>query len=195
VWVLHKSLVGTDVSPWSKWTTAHQIAFQPSAVMSMLDPQDGLEYVFMGDSLGNVYRLEGSGEDGDAGQVPIRVERTSKMIKAGRDAEWYDFEGWVYFRRGEEITLEISMEFQGVSGYTSTSTVPLKGLEYDTTWGGNFYWGGGSYWGTPFKGRLTRTSFDIPGQSDACQVKVAIEGNDPFQITEIGFRLTGSSKG
>jgi hypothetical protein len=35
--------------------------------MSMLDPSDGLEYVFMGDDSGNVYRLEGTGTTGDGG--------------------------------------------------------------------------------------------------------------------------------
>lgn len=194
VWLLQKSLIDSGLSPWSKWTTRHQMAFQPTAVMSMLDPMDGLEYVYLGDSSGNVYRLEGSGE-GDAGQLPVKVSRLSKLYKAPLDAEYHEFEGWLYHRKGDEVTITIQMEYQGISGYTATVTVPLKGLSYDTVWQGDVWWGGQFYWGVAFRGRLRKTTFDIPGQSDACQVRITAESTKDFEITEIGFRLTGSSKG
>ena len=38
---------GNQLSPWSKYVTGHALAFQPTAVMNMLDPSDGLEYVFL----------------------------------------------------------------------------------------------------------------------------------------------------
>lgn len=194
VLVLHKPIIGTDFSPWSIWTTEHEMAFLPSAVMSMLDPSDGLEYVFMGDDQGNVYRLEGSGSSGDGGQSPVVTERLSKLYSAQLDEEYYDFEGWVKYRKGTTITLTIDLEFHGISGYTTTVTVPLKGVEYDSVWRG-FYWGGGYYWGVRFQGRFVRTTFDGTGQSDSCQVRAKVESSDTFEIAEIGFRLTGSSKG
>ena len=45
IWVLYKPLLVTNLSPWSKWTTLHSMAMNPTAIMNMLDPQDGLEYV------------------------------------------------------------------------------------------------------------------------------------------------------
>jgi hypothetical protein len=66
IWVLHRPLVGTGLSPWVKWTTRHDMSFNPTCLMSVLDPADRLEYTFMGDDSGNIYKLEGSGS-GDGG--------------------------------------------------------------------------------------------------------------------------------
>ena len=66
VHVLHTDFIGSDLSPWSKWTTDNAFSFQPTATMLCRDPVDGLQYVFMGDAEGNVYRLEGTGT-GDGG--------------------------------------------------------------------------------------------------------------------------------
>ena len=98
LWVLHKSLVGLGLSPWSKWTTKHESAFEFTAMMNCLDPVTGLEYVFAGDSSGKLYRIEGSGS-GDAGTVNVSTERLSGLIKAPLNAEAYDIEGWVLYRR------------------------------------------------------------------------------------------------
>lgn len=60
-WVLYKPLIGSDLSPWIKYTTVHSSAFMPTAIMNMFDPSDSLEYTFWGDASGNVYRMEGTG--------------------------------------------------------------------------------------------------------------------------------------
>jgi hypothetical protein len=73
VWVFDNALTDGKVSPWMRWTSAHALGFLPTFVMSMLDPTDGLEYVFMGDENGNVYRLEGTGTTGDGGSASCPI--------------------------------------------------------------------------------------------------------------------------
>lgn len=78
VWVFDTVTRDGEQSPWMRWRTSHPLAFQPTFVMSMLDPLDGLEYVFMGDASGNVYRLEGTGSFGDgASAATAQIPRAS----------------------------------------------------------------------------------------------------------------------
>jgi len=42
VWVYNTAMIGGDLSQWMRWRTNHALAFQPTFVMSMLDPADGL---------------------------------------------------------------------------------------------------------------------------------------------------------
>jgi hypothetical protein len=73
VWVFDNAIKEGKVSPWMRFTSAHALGFLPTFVMSMLDPSDGLEYIFMGDENGNVYRLEGTGTTGDGGAASAPI--------------------------------------------------------------------------------------------------------------------------
>ena len=106
-WVLHKPLIGSPVSPWMKWTTNHASAFQPTAIMNAYDPSDGLEYIFFGDSSGNVYRMEGSGVLGDAGTTNISTKRVSALFEAELGARMFQLNGWIRYRAPNAITINI----------------------------------------------------------------------------------------
>jgi hypothetical protein len=86
IWVLNKSLIDrlttqnyvssktsdSPLSPWVKITTGHSSNLNPTAMMCIVDPDDGLEYVYWGDENGNLYRMEGTGA-GDAGSAEINT--------------------------------------------------------------------------------------------------------------------------
>jgi len=185
-WVLHKPMIGQPVSPWSKWTTTHPMAFQPTAVMNAYDPQDKLEYVFMGDTFGNIYRLEGTGS-GDGGTYDITCERLTGMVRIPSDASMYNIDGWIIYRKNVAATVTLRFEYAGISVFNETITISIPADTSGIYWGG-FYWGGG-YWGSKFAGRLTRQRFGVPGRSTEFQVRITVEGSTDFEIQEIGFRF------
>jgi hypothetical protein len=155
LWVLYKPLVNSAVSPWSRFKTSHSMAFNPSTIMNCYDPVDNLEYVFMGDEVGNLYRMEGTPSGGDAGINNVKTERLSKMVLMPEDTESFILQGWVRYRRIHPITLKLSFEFQGDQTFTETITVELEGAT------GQSYYGGGSYYGGDLGSRLQVRVHDI----------------------------------
>ena len=85
VHVLHKSFLDENirqvartsspppaVSPWSRWTTQHASAFQPTATMRMKRMSDGLDFIYFGDNTGKIYILEGDGaQDGGSSDIAV----------------------------------------------------------------------------------------------------------------------------
>lgn len=188
VWVLFKPMLGSNLSPWSEWTTLHSLAFQPTAVMNAFDPSDGLEYTWMGDASGNIYRLEGAGS-GDAGLRPIEVERQSRLISAPLDATTYRVIGYVKYRKNAAFDLRIQLEFAGEYVGNVIIDDSITGATGGIYWGGAWYWGGSNYYGIPFQGRLTRRKFAAPGQSNEFQVRLSVLGSADFEINEVGLRF------
>jgi hypothetical protein len=181
------------LSPWMRWTTNHPLAFQPTFAMSMLDPSDGLEYVFMGDSSGNWYRLEGTGEDGDGGTTNIRTEYLSKLFVAPLDTQAYEIEGWIKYRKDRPNTCRITFEFQGETIKSHAVEVDFPEAEQGAFYGGEFYYGDPDvYYGT-ITGKIARQSFTPPGQGNEFQVRVEVEGTEEFAIVEIGLRFRAAS--
>jgi hypothetical protein len=180
-------------SPWMRWRTRHAMGFKPTFVMSMLDPIDGLEYIFMGDSLGHLYRMEGRGEAGDAGSEEIQAEFLSKVFEIPEDAQAFGFEGYVSYEKNEAFTLFISFEFQGETIYTETMTVNVPAVTERLYFGGPNYFNGNVYFGSP-AGKLSRQPFIAPGQGNAFQVRVQVSGVTDFVVNEIGIRFGASSR-
>jgi hypothetical protein len=177
------------VSPWMKWTTNHAMAFQPTFVMPLLDPLDGLEYTIMGDSLGNLYRMEGSGLGGDAGANSIDVVWESKLFDNPIGAQFYNIEGYIKYHKNIAATVVLTFEFGGEmpSNYSLTLNLPeLTGIPH---FGGDHYFGGDTYFGVPFEDRLTTQRFQVAGQSDDFRVKVEITGDNAFRLNELGLRF------
>jgi hypothetical protein len=192
IWVLNKPVIGTSLSPWSKYVTANSTTFQPTAVMNALDPSDGLEYVYFGDDSGNVYKLEGSGADQT---TDIVVTRTSGLFKVPADLQAFNLQGWILYR-GISDTVQITLEFQyaGENVFNETISETLDAADEGFYWGGsNYYSSGSAYWGKHLKGRLTRRKFGVPGQSNEFQIKVTIEGAADFKINEIGINLSAAN--
>lgn len=193
LWVYHKPLTETGLSPWMKWTTQHTMNFNPQTMWTMLDPVSGLEHVFCGDSQGNVYRLEGTGVGGDNNDTNIRANRTSKLASGPGMAQIYDVQGEVKFRSGNPQDLDLTMLWQGATVFNTPISVNLPQAETGAVYGGAYYYGGENYYGSAFEGRLVRERFPIAGQGNEIQLKAEINGTTSFEINEIylGFRASG----
>lgn len=183
------------LSPWMKWKTDHAIAFQPTFVQSMLDPADGLEYVFMGDASGNIYRMEGTGTSGDAGTTSIDTNWTSKVFSSPLDSESFNIEGYIKYKKDLAATVILTFQFAGKTAKDETVTISIPAVTGVQYWGDtNIYWGGDVYWGAQFQNRLLRQYFKVPGQGSDFQLKIDISGVNTFNINEIGIRLVAASQ-
>lgn len=188
VHVLHTDFIGTELSPWSKYTTEHSFSFQPTATMLCRDPVDGLEYVFMGDGNGNVYRMEGTGTSGDAGSANIIASRTSKLYSAPLDTKAFHINGWLTHRKQNANTAQLRFLFAGKHVHDVRKTQTLSAVTYDTPYNGSVYYGGSYYYGAAQQNRLVRRTFATPGNANSFQIETKVEGTESFAIPEVGFR-------
>ena len=195
MWVFHKPLADSGISPWMKWTTTHDLAMNPTTMWTMIDPEDGLEYLYGGDATGNIYRFEGSGTSGDGGTDTIVANRTSKMYSAPGLSQMFDLQGAVKFRpvTGETTDLNITVQWQGETSFDVSANITLALAESGAVFGGSDYYGDGSAFGSHLAGRLARERFTIPGQGNEIQFYLESTGTSMFQINEIycGFRAAG----
>jgi hypothetical protein len=191
-WVFFKSIRGSDLSPWGKYTTNHSSRFVPTTAMSMLDPVDGLEYVFFGDANGNLYRMEGTGT-GDGGTEDLIVSRTSASFKATLDAEIYEVEGWLTYRASDEASVELTILYNGENVFNETVSLTLPTIAGRKVYGGGHYYSDGNYYSESFTGRLTRQCFSIPSGSNEFQVKISYTGSSDINFQEIGLRFNTAS--
>ena len=194
VWVYQTAMKGGELSPWMRWTTEHALAFRPTFVMALLDPSDGLEYTIMGDASGNLYRMEGSGAAGDAGQNNIAVEHLTKLHSAPLDAEVYEIEGYIKYRKNLAASVTLTFEYAGKTAFDQPVTITLPAVSGGWFWGGDAYFGGEYYWGVAFQNRLIRQRFDAAGQASDFQVRTAISGVNDININEIGLRFKAASQ-
>lgn len=187
------------LSPWMRWTTQHALAFQPTFVMEMLDPADGLEYIFMGDGAGNIYRMEGVGS-GDGGTTKVKTEWLSRLYTAPLDTELFHIEGYVKYRKNQAFNLDMSFEYGGFELSTQgvSMTVPTTGIDA-WYWGGAFgdpdtpYWSADIYWGASALNRLMRQRFDAAGQASDFQLRLIVDSSNNWAVNEIGMRFTVAS--
>ena len=193
-WVFQTAMLEGELSKWMRWTTQHSLAFQPTFVMEMLDPSDGLEYAIMGDSAGNVYRLEGSGSTGDGGQNDISVEHLTKLFSSPMDSEVYEVEGYIKYRKNFPATVVLTFEYSGITAFDESITIEIPGLSGAAHFGGDHWFGGEVYFGTAFERRLIRQKFDVPGQASDFQIRTEVNGVTDFNINEIGLRFRASSQ-
>ena len=186
MWVYFKDLAQSGVSPWSKWKTSHSSSFQPSAMMNLLDPADGLEYVFFGDNLGNLYRMEGIGTT-DGGSAAIKTNWLSKLYSAPGDADTYDIEGWISYRKNEAATVTLKFEFAGYEVYDRSVTINIPAISNRPVFRGGLYFRDGNYFRAAFSERLTRQPVPVDGTANSFQVRVTSEQD--IQILEIGLNF------
>ena len=180
------------LSPWMRWKTDHALAFQPTFVMSMLDPSDGLEYVFMGDASGNFFRLEGTGA-GDGGSASVTTSWTSKVFTAPLDSEIYQVEGDLKYKKAAAATVRLTFLYAGLSAFDQAVTIELPAPSGQSYFGGAAYFGGPYYFGVPFSNRLIRQKFGVPGQASDFQVRVDVTGVTDIHLNEIELRFIAST--
>lgn len=188
--VYYKRLQGQQ-SPWVKWTTDHVSNFQPTAVMNMYDPADGLEYVFFGDASGNIYRMEGSGSSGDGGSSTIRLDYLSKSFSLPLDQESYQMEGFIEYRGGDAATVEIILEYFGVNVLEERVFVDLPAMQGGSYYGSAVYYGGPNYYSASFEGRFRRQRFAIAGRSSGFQVRIRSDSAGNVAIRKVSLQLQG----
>lgn len=187
-WVLFTDFVGTELSGFSKWVTKHPLSFQPTATMVCRDPADGLEYLFMGDADGNVFRMEGSGTMGDGGTHSIKAFRSSMLYSADLDAKANKMQGWLTHRKGLANSAVLTVLWSGEHVHDVQQTVTFDALTYGTPYGGSVYYGGSFYYGVAQENRLVRKLWSAPGRSNQWQWKLEVDSFNDFAITECGAR-------
>jgi len=141
VYVLYKSLLGGQLSPWSKWTTGHALNFQPTTVWPMFDG-NGLDAVYMGDSSGNIYKLNGTGSN-DGGTTDFTVSRTSGLMRIP-EGNVFDIEGWINYRRATATTVTLTFQFAGTTVFDQPITIALPANTGAAYYSGGVYYSAGS---------------------------------------------------
>lgn len=192
VWVIQTALMGGEVSPWMRWTTAHALAFRPTFVMSMLDPLDGLEYVFMGDSSGHIYRLEGSGLSGDGGTHQVETQWLTKLFSAPLNAQTFNVEGYIKYRKDEAFQIDLTFEYAGENIFSEALTVNVPAVANRNYYNSDVYYNGSNFYGS-IAGKLSRQPFFPPGQANEFQVRVRVQSENPWNVNEIGLRFNAAS--
>lgn len=191
VWVFYPEMLTVELSPWSKWVTAHSSSFQPTFAMDMLDPVDGLKYVYFGDSSGKFYRMEGTGTQ-DGGSADIKTVFRSRLFTAPLDQEISGLSGFVKYRKGDAFTITITGLWAGVAVFNETVTVSATAVSRPL-YGNSLYYADGNYYAAAFSGKLQRQPVRIPGKSNELQLEVSVEGAVDFEINEILLRFEGAS--
>lgn len=198
--VYFDQLRDTNLSPWSRYTSTAAFDMQPTTVMSMLSPADGLEYVMMGDVSGNVFRMEGSVAStafpkGDVGGQFVRCERLSGVMSIPEDQQFFDVRGFISHRNQYAATVTLRFEVSGESVFDRELSINVPAVSYETVFGGEVYFNDGSVFGTPFDGRLRRRRFGVAGLGNQLQVRATVESNLPFQIEEIFLEISTATAG
>ncbi len=188
MFAFYKPLAKSGRSPWQRYVTENAMAFNPTTEMNAYDPIDGLEYIFMGDTLGNLYKMEGPRGTGDAQIDVVTTSRLSKMILIPSNAEMFSIFGWVRYRKIADITLRLDFEFQGDEVFTESIDLILTGSGTESYYGGGFYYGASDYYGSDTK-KFQREKFGIPGKSTEVQVRASVQSISDFAISEIGLKF------
>lgn len=188
-----KDMEGGQLSPWVRITTDNSFACEPTAMMSLINPTDGLEYTFMGDDAGNLYVMEGVDGEADAGENDITTTWRSGLLKLDNEMIAQRFTGHVSYRSGVDTEITIRFLFGGSYVSTDTITVPLAGSSGGVYFGGEVYFGGSFYFGVAFDGRFRRETIKPAGRGEEFQIEVSHTGTVDFEINEIVLRFESST--
>jgi hypothetical protein len=191
VWVFDTALRGGQVSPWMRWRTTHSLAFQPSFAMSMLDPVDGLEYVFMGTRPGMSTGLREAAAE-TAARTTSPLNSSARFSRRAWIPRFTRVEGFIRYHKDEAATVELIFEYAGTEIFNKSITVDLSAVSDANYYGGDAYYGGNYYYGT-VAGRLARRTFTPPGQANEFQLRVKVNGTTDFSISSIGLRFKAAS--
>lgn len=190
LWVLHKSLMDGELSPWSKWVTDHPINFAPSTLWTMIDPTTALPATYMGDNSGNIYKFEGNGGQ-DGGTTDISVQRQSIIYRlpAGRT---FDYEGWIIYDKAFDLTVTLTLQFSGTGDRDQAVPIVINGVTGGVpVYNSNFYYNGNFYYSSGFSGRLERRNWAAAGDAYHVQLLLEVSGAADFAIHELGFKQKG----
>lgn len=190
VYVLYKNLLPPpgaeeDLSPWSKWTTAHPVGFTPTTVMQLIDPITSEERVYFGDSLGQIFKMDGDGGS-DGGTNEVTVTRRSRLFDLP-SGDTFNFTGWVNYRKLFNTTVTIRILGGGSAVYEQTITKTLPQSSDIGVYNGAHYYGDKrTTYGFELSGRINTQEWAAAGQSSNFQIEVEVAGSSDFNIEEVG---------
>lgn len=192
-WVMDTAIRDSgQISPWMRWKTLNSMGFIPTFVMSMLDPVDTLEYVFMGDALGNIYRMEGTGTSGDAGNANIELQYLTKLYAGKLDEQSYDLDGYIKYSKDQPATVTLTFQYQGKEIFNKSVVVNLPSVSSSSYYNDNVWYNGNFFYGS-IAGKLSRQAFYPPGSANDFQLLVQVTGTTDIEINEIGIRLRAAT--
>lgn len=187
----------SDLSPWAPWKFDVAGNFTWTAIMPVLMPDDGLEYVIAGTEDGDLVLFEGifdgNGDFGTPGTQEVTVSRLSKRYQLNSDASAFNLQGWITYRKGDAFTVTLTIEASGESIFDETITISIPATTEGSYYGGAVYYGGSFYHGTPFSHRVARRKFAVAGKPQEFQIRVAVTEVDSWRIEEIGLRFDAAS--
>lgn len=198
VWVYNKRLVdmnvpgadGQPLSPWAKWTTGLSFGMQPSCVMPLIHPSTFEELVYVGDNVGRIYQMYGSG-GADGGTDSFSAFRTSKIIRGLPDGDAFDIEGYILYRRQFATTVTLTFHYAGEGIFDHDIVIQLPAGDsiavYNGTGSNAAYYNGDGYYGRSFSERINRQKFGPPGLNAFFQVTITVESEGEVEIQEVGF--------
>lgn len=191
VWAFNQAILEKNISPWAKWTTTHASAFQPTFVMNMFDPADNLEYIFFGDSSGNVYRLEGTGSSGDAGSAEIIADRKSALISMPENMIAHSIDAYLkYLKQLSAVTVTVTYHWQGEEVHDVEKTLTMDSADSFPVYGDddNYYYNDGETWyGVSGLDKIYRQRLAPEGSGQDLQITLSVTGSVDFEILEHGI--------
>ena len=160
--------------------------------MNMYDPSDGLEYIFFGDSSGNIYRMEGTGANGDAGSAEITAERKSALISFLKNMNADELDCHIkYLKQLSNVSVDITYHWQGDEVFDSETPLTMDSADSYPVYGddNNYYYNDGETWyGVSGLDKIYRQRTSPEGSGQDLQVSLSVTGTEEFEILEHGIR-------
>jgi len=188
VLVIFKDLVGTESSPFTIYKTQHDVAFNTDAARYIESADSGItdKTVYFGDDNGNIFDMNGTKGNGDAGSYDVQVIR--KLPLQEFDYSNKPIEGRVYYRRNGECELNIDMDWGDERNTTDISMI-LKGSVgvAGNYYGGEVYYGGVFYYneGAGGDGNPVSRGFSAIGRGTSVFVTLSLETSEYFEVDYI----------
>ncbi len=193
LWQFSKDVANSEFSPWVPITTNNYFNMLITSMMSIIDPIDNLEYIFFGDTYGNIYKIEGAVGEHDCGENDITTSWRSGILKLGQGYNAYGVQGYISYRAESDVDITLRVIFGGSNSSVDITNMTLEGASGGSYFGGSYYFGGSSYFGAQFSGSFKREGIFPAGTSEEIQIEIIREGTSFFEINEIGIRFTGKT--
>lgn len=186
VHVLFKALVpryqSEGISPWSKYTTKHPSAFQPTTVFSIKNPQTGIYTTYFGDENGVIYALD-QGLEADPNGNTVEAFRESQLFML---RDFTGPEGWVqYQKKVTSYDITLTFQWQGEATFDDVSVITVPAIDTGSYYGGTTYYGGTGYYGSSFQSRYNRQEWQAAGVGNSFQIRLDVSAADGFAVDSV----------
>ncbi len=179
-------------SPWSIYETELPFNLNINAAKYMRRPSENSWSVYIGDSSGNIYDLNGAGF-GDSGNTNIKTNRKTQLIdfsaEEGLNTITEMLLGRVQYRRVGEC--EITFDFDWSNEYNISSvSFNLDGAppgSQGNFFGGNNYFGGDNYFnqGSSFIDKVGSKNFSPTGKGESFFMNISLDTSVRFKVDNV----------